>query len=403
MQGRWWRRVAAWGLLASLVVLTAGVGSAHAWWDGKWKYRKKIVLDTTPQGGDIKEVLADFPVLVRLHSGNFTFANAKSDGADIRFVAADDKTPLKYHIEQYDPAGEMVLIWVKVPQVAPASQEGFVWLYYGNGGAADGQDAGGTYDTSQLAVYHLGEKDGTPRDATSYKNHAKEFTGKLGAPCAIGRGITLNGEADRLVIAKSPSLSFAKGFTFSAWVRMARSQTDGRLFSWDDGKQSVVIAVEGTTLRCDISGQKKSASAPVDLPQGKWVHVAVTADAGKTLTVYTDGRERSTSKLNGAIPEPAADIAVGGSLQGKHGFAGDIDEIGISGTCTDARVGPRGSPESGSGDAAPLLPGRGKLVGRCRKPDHPPPRRDREGRHPGRMDHHRPHRDHDSPDLDPLL
>ena len=142
MRGRWLRRVAACGLLVSLVVLVAG--PAAAWWDGKWKYRKKIVLDTTPQGGDVKEGLADFPVLVRLHSGNFTFANAKSDGADIRLIAADDKTPLKYHIERYDPAGEMVLIWVKVPRLAAASNQDSLWIYYGNSAAADGQDAGGS-------------------------------------------------------------------------------------------------------------------------------------------------------------------------------------------------------------------------------------------------------------------
>jgi biopolymer transport protein ExbB len=323
MQLRWLRRVAACALLVSLFVPVAG--PAHAWWDGKWKYRKKIVLDTTPQGADIKEALTDFPVLVRLHSGNFTFANAKSDGTDIRFTAADDKTPLKYHIERYDPAEEMVLIWVKVPRLAASGQD-FIWVYYGNGAASDGQDSGGTYDTSQLAVYHLGEKEGISRDATSYKNNGKEFTGTLGAPCAIGRGITLNGEGDRLTIAKSPSLSFSKGFTFSAWVRMMRPQADGRLFSWEDGKQSVVIAVDGTTLRCDVSGRKTAA----ELPQGKWVHVAVTAD-GKTLSLYTDGRERSQQKLAGAMPEPAADIVVGGSLLGKHGFIGAVDEVGIAG------------------------------------------------------------------------
>jgi biopolymer transport protein ExbB len=262
MRGRWLRRVVVCGVLVSLVVPVAGAGSAAAWWDGKWKYRRKIVLDTTPQGAGIKEALMDFPVLVRLHTGNFTFENAKNDGSDIRFVAADDKSLLKYHIERYDPVEEMVLIWVKVPQVAPASKEGFFWIYYGNGAAADGQDAGGTYDTSQLGVYHLGEKDGVPQDSTSYKNHGKEFTGKLDATDAIGRAITLNGEGDRLVIAKSPSLSFAKGFTFSAWIRMARPQTDGRLFSWEDGKQSVVIAVEGAKLHCDISGQKKAAQRP---------------------------------------------------------------------------------------------------------------------------------------------
>jgi biopolymer transport protein ExbB len=335
MQGRWLRRVLALGLLVSLFSVVAGAGSAHAWWDAKWKYRKKIVLDTTPQGGDIKEALTDYPVLVRLHSGNFTFANAKSDGTDIRFVAGDDKTPLKYHIERYDPAEEMVLIWVKVPRI-PASGRDSLWVYYGNNAAADGQDAGGTYDTPQLGVYHLGEKEGVPQDATSYKNQGKEFAGKLGIPSAIGRGITLNGEGDRLVIAGSPSLSFAKGFTFSAWVRLIGPQADGRLFSWDDGKQSMVIAVEGTRLRCDISGRKTAEPAPVELPQGKWVHVAVTMDAGKTLSLYTDGQERSTSKLSVAIPAPAADIVVGGSLQGKHGFAGAIDEVGIAGVARSA-------------------------------------------------------------------
>ena len=336
MQGKWFHRVIAAVICAFFLTLVAGVGPASAWWDGKWKYRKKIVLDTTPQGGDVKEALTDFPVLVRLHTGNFTFDNAKSDGSDIRFVASDDKTPLKYHIERYDPKEEMVLIWVKVPQVAPASAEGFVWVYYGNSSAASGEDAGGTFDTPQLLVYHLGEKEGLPQDATSYKNNAKEFTGKLGTPSPIGRGISLKGEGDRLVIAKSPSLTFAKGFTFSAWVRSARSQQDGRLFSWDDGKQSIVIAVDGTKLYAALSDQKKKiVTDKVDLPLSKWVHLAVTAEGGKSLTIYTDGRQRTEQKLP-ALPEPASDIAIGASLQGRNGFAGDLDEVGLAGITRSA-------------------------------------------------------------------
>jgi len=316
---------------ALFLILAGSVGSAHAWWDGKWKYRKKIVLDTTPQGGDVKEALTDFPVLVRLHTGNFTFGNAKADGSDIRLVGPDDKTPLKYHIERYDPKEEMVLIWVKVPQIAPASAEGFIWLYYGNGNASSGEDAGGTFDTPQLVVYHLGEKDGLPQDASAYKNHAKEFTGKLGTPTPIGRGITLKGEGDRLVIAKSPSLNFAKGFTFSAWVRSSRAQADGRLFSWEDGKQALVIAVDGAKLYASVSeGKKKSATGTTDLPPSKWVHVAVTWEPGKELVIYTDGRLKVQEKLP-SLPEPSADVSIGASLSGKNGFAGDLDEVGLAG------------------------------------------------------------------------
>ena len=98
MQSKWLRRIISSGLL--VIALSLIAGDARAWWDGKWKYRKKITLDTSTQGADIKEALSDFPVLIRLHSGNFTFENAKPDGSDIRFTSVDDKTPLKYHIER---------------------------------------------------------------------------------------------------------------------------------------------------------------------------------------------------------------------------------------------------------------------------------------------------------------
>jgi len=336
MQGRLFPKIVIGTLCAVMLTLAAGVTPACAWWDAKWKFRKKITLDTTPQGGDVKDALTDFPVLVRLHTGNFTFGNAKPDGSDIRLVASDDKTPLKYHIEQYDPKTEMVLIWVKVPQVPQASAEGFVWLYYGNSSASSGEDQGGTFDTPQLLVYHLGEKDGLPQDATAYKNNAKEFTGKLGTPSPIGHGITLKGEGDRLVIAKSSSLNFSKGFTFSAWVRSSAPQKDARLFSWDDGKQSLVIALDGTKLSASVSdGKKKASTGTVDLPPGKWVHVAVTAEPEKDLILYTDGRQRGQAKLS-SVPEPASDIVIGASLSGKNGFAGDIAEAGLAGAARSA-------------------------------------------------------------------
>ena len=321
------------GVLVPLLALALGVVPAAAWWDGKWKYRKKIVLDTTAQGADVKETAADFPILLRLHSGNFNFANAKNDGADIRFVDKDDKSPLKYHIERYDPAEEMVLLWVKVPRLPSASNQDFIWMYYGNSGAAAAEDPGGTFDTNTLGVYHLGEKDGVPKDVTAYANHGKEFTGKLGTPAAIGRGISLKGANDRLVIAKSPSLNFSKGLTFSVWMNLARSQEDAHLFSWEDGKQSLVIGVEGTKLYCTLSEPRKKTiiDKSVTLPLQKWVNVAVTAEAGKSLAIYTDGRQRAVQNLPGPLPEPAADIAIGASLRGKHSLAGDLDEIEISG------------------------------------------------------------------------
>lgn len=181
MQKRRLRTFAILGLLIPLFVLLAS-GPAHAWWDGKWKYRKKVILDTTPKGADTKEALTDFPVLVRLHSGNFTFENAKNDGSDIRFVASDDKTPLKYHVEQYDPKTEMVLIWVKVPQVAPASSEGYFWVYYGNNAASSGDDPGGTYDVSHSPFTISGKKRVCPRMRPPIRTTARSLRASSAPP-----------------------------------------------------------------------------------------------------------------------------------------------------------------------------------------------------------------------------
>jgi len=320
------------GLLILLTFLAAGSFSAEAWWDSKWKYRKKITLDTTAMGADIKEALADFPVLLRLHSGNFTFANAKPDGSDLRFVAADDKTPLKYHVERYDPAEEMVLLWVKVPRLAPNTNQDFIWMYYGNSAVSSGQEPAGTYDSNQLLVYHFGEKEGAPRDSTSFQNNPKEFTGKLNVAAAIGRGASFKGEGERLVIPKSPSLNFTKGFTFSAWVRLARPQEDAYLISWDDGKQTAVVGIAGTKLYWAVTAEKKKVSPEksVELPPQKWVHVTVAADPGKGLVIYTEGREKATLKLTGPLPEPGSDIVIGGSQRGGNLLDGDLDEVQIA-------------------------------------------------------------------------
>ena len=86
--------------LFSLLVLLAVAADAGAWWNEGWTARKTVTLD--PVAGNIGEPIGTAVVLLRLYDGNFQFASAREDGSDIRLVAADDKTPLKFHIEKYD-------------------------------------------------------------------------------------------------------------------------------------------------------------------------------------------------------------------------------------------------------------------------------------------------------------
>jgi biopolymer transport protein ExbB len=320
--------------LTLLLVLGAGVFNANAWWDSKWQYRRKIAFDLSDKGANIKENLTDVPVLVRLHSGNFTFTNAKKDGSDLRFMAADDKSPLKFHIEKFDSKQEIALVWVKVPQLAGGGGQDAIWIYYGNESAPAGQESGGTYDTSQVLVYHLNEADGAPKDATSFGNHAAAFAGTHGTPSAIGNGYSFKGTGDKIVLQRTPSLSFAKGFTYSAWVRMEQPQNDAHLFSLDDGSQSIVVGIDQDRpyLRVGASGkQPVTSDKKGQLALKAWHHLAVTADSDKQIaSVYLDGKEVSAMNLFAPLPSPGGEIAMGASMKGTNAFAGDLDEVEIS-------------------------------------------------------------------------
>src|ERR1700730_13928 len=123
------------GFCAVILFLTAANNAQASWWNKEWTIRKKIDLDTTTAGAPIADPIGTTAVLIRLHDGNFRFAEAKEDGSDIRFVADDEKTLLTHHIEKYDALLNEAFIWVKLPDVKAGSKTTF-WMYYGNSGSS---------------------------------------------------------------------------------------------------------------------------------------------------------------------------------------------------------------------------------------------------------------------------
>jgi biopolymer transport protein ExbB len=331
--------------LLTLLVILAQASSAMAWWDEKWQYRKKITIDTSESGAELKGNASEFPLLIRLHTGNFNFTRASDDGSDLRFINADDKEPLKFHIESYEPVDEMALVWVRIPRLAGGNSQQSIWLYYGNKAAPAAQDRGGTYDVNSLLVYHLDEAEGPPRDATAYNNHAAEFAGLNNIPTVIGKGFALSGAGEKIVLPKSSSLDLAKGFTFSAWVKVPQAQQDAHLFSWKGeaepqqaGKpavqpESFVVAIDQLSLYVSAvshDGWSVTTEKTAVLTPETWHFVAVTAEPGKRINVFLDGVLAASAEIPGALPNPPAEIAIGADLKGEHGLAGELDEIQVA-------------------------------------------------------------------------
>ena len=262
------------------------------------------------------------PLLVRLHTGNFQFVDAKPDGTDLRFIAADDKTPLKFHIEKFDGLNELALIWVQLPKLAPGSKTDFIWLYYGNPAAAAGDDAKGTYDAKQALVYHFREKESLPQDSTANANHAQRSTAKPNGSGLIGGGVTFDGNSE-IAVAASPSLkSNGEGLSLSFWMKPG-DLGDASLYA-QESDASLRLSLRGGKLVAQFGALVATGAAPLVL--GTWQHVAVVVKDG--LTVYLNGQE--VAKAAGAVGE-----LTGAATLGK-GYKGDLDEFEISTTVRSA-------------------------------------------------------------------
>ena len=291
--------------------------AAHAWWNTDWPYRKKVVFNTTSTGADVKQTLANAVVLVRLHTGNMAFVDLKEDGGDLRFVSADDKLPLKHHVEFYDPINELAFVWVQVPNLTGGTSAESIWMYFGNPNAAPAEDAKGTYDPSYSAVFHFSDKDPAEFvDSTGNSNKATA-TGVTQIKNGIaGSAARFNGSA-RLTIPAAPGLQVAPGgaFSFSAWIK----GSGGTLLERHDGGKSLTLALRDGRLTAQVSGGAAVLSSE-PVPGESWHHVGIAVSV--RLTIYLDGREVGTA--------PLPQTGLGGEIAIGSSFSGDMDEVQLA-------------------------------------------------------------------------
>jgi len=325
-------------LLLGLLSLVGFSSAAHAWWNPEWTIRKKITVDTAAAGMNAGDPPATAVILIRLHDGDFQFASARDDASDIRFVAADDKTPLSSHIEKFDGLLNEAYVWVKVPDLKGGAPATF-WLYYGNNGpnALRVEDTKATYDADTVLVYHFNEKNAPPKDSTGNANSG-ESPGTVVDGSLIADGLRLTGR-NAVTLPKTPSLVWNEGqaFTWSAWIKPATLAANAVIFSRHEDARSLVIGLDNGVPYVEITGaagtQRSGPGAP--LAAGAWHHLAIIA-AGSETKIFLDGDSYTT--LAAGVPALNAQALLGGdgtpgtppAADAAPGFTGDLDELQIS-------------------------------------------------------------------------
>ena len=323
-------------LLLGGALLLAAVSPAHAWWNNDWTLRRELTVDATalaaavPAGTDTTDAR---PVLVRLHDGNFQFAQALESGADIRFVAADEKTVLAHQIERYDPLLNEAFVWVKIPGLKSGAKVSF-WLYYGNAKAPALADTKACYDEATRLVYHFGET-GAPFDATRNANNATT----AGTPVAgslIGPGYRLAGVGPvRIPFSESLKRATGEPFTWSAWIKPTAEAARAVVLSWGDRDNGFELGLAKGVPYFEVHDGAASARSPAGAPlaTGTWKHLAVVSGDNVT-TLYVDGVVYA--KLDRPVPSLTDGMLLGSDSSGGNGLVGEIDEVQLSSTARSA-------------------------------------------------------------------
>ena len=335
------------GLLCSIVITLIGPGTAQAnpgWYDSSWQNRKKITINSA----NVSDNLTSFPVLISLTTDSDLASDAQNDGGDILFTAADEVTKLSHEIESFNGTSGQLVAWVKIPGLS-ASVDTDIYMYYGNSGVINQEDAANVWDSNYKMVQHMEDTtSGTDNitDSTINANHGTDYnTPTLGAAGQIDGSIDFDGSPTNnyLRVDHSSSLSITGNITLEAWVN-----TDNNTLSYQTilekrpgvTEYNYYIRLDGGYFRYSfISGVSHKAllDDTTQLSNNTWHYVVATYD-NSNIRLYVDGTEVKNKAETAALEANTGDIHIGIETYGgfDKAFDGTIDETRISDTIRSA-------------------------------------------------------------------
>lgn len=305
------------------------------WYNLAWKYRRKITFNnTTANLGVTSQTLTNFPVLVKLDSTRIDYANTQNAGQDIRFTDSNGTTLLSYEIEKWNETGTSY-VWVKVPSIDINSNTDYIYAYYGNTTATDGQAATSVWDSNYKAVWHLKETgngtSGEFKDSTSNVNNGRGGGGTGGkiptvSPSGqIGNAQSFDGSNDDIVM-NDFGLSMSIPITISFWAK----SNDTSISSAFDSAPSVSSPLRIYDPEGGIQWHVYPRTSAT-VTSGQWTYISITySGPTRTITWYKNGVSQ-TGASNADSPNFYWTTFVIGTVnRSLTPFSGMIDEMRVS-------------------------------------------------------------------------
>lgn len=289
-----------------------------------WTYHGSMFISTTPDGANITTgTETNFPLLIRLKTGNFDFSQAQPDGRDIRFSTAAG-APLSYQIEQWDAASGTAAVWVKIPSIAANARQEIV-MYWGKTGVVSESSNTTVFNAGNgyACVFHMNET-------------VNDVVGTITSPTDTGTTLTdgVIGKGRNFTVGKGIRCGYGltglpQGITThstQAWFRTSGANCEIVDWGIDGGYNKVQIRLLSPP-KIFIDGNFASIVGNVSPIPSQWHQVVHTYGANSTK-IYVDGvlDAAATVTMNLSFPP---NMWIGGWYD-SYSFVGDMDEVRIS-------------------------------------------------------------------------
>ena len=292
-----------------------------------WAYSGSLFIDTTANGANIPVSTPEtnFPLLLRFNSSNFNFAQAQSDGRDIRFASTTGAS-LPYQIEQWDVVGGQAAVWVKIPTITGNSTQEII-MYWGKTGVVTESNGLNVFNAANgyVSVMHLNETVTDSVGTLTPTNIGTTVTNSLigkGRTFVAGNGVNCG---DNLTTLPSGNTAHST----QAWFRSGSSGFEIVDWAREDAGKKVQIRLLNPP-RIYIDGNFASVTGTTILAASQWHQVVHTYTPGTpgVSRIYVDGQLDASASVTMNITPPSI-MRIGGWYN-NYNFVGDMDEVRLS-------------------------------------------------------------------------
>lgn len=275
--------------------------STNAWWDSEWQYRMPINVNAT-------DAQTMFPVNITIDTSSLISANKlNTNCSDLRFANSTDNE-LDWEFGSYDNAtygcnSAQTEIWVET------NINDTIYGYYGNSGAAFGNDTTGTWDSNFSMVWHFKSDLTTIYDSTA-NAHDGTISQAVYTDGIFGNAMWFDGSDDYVTIEDSSVNGFSNGMIeFWAYFFDGGGTNNVFIAKQHDGVSTDVRIDwnDGNNIKWRLSDSDSFQETSV-LKTNQWYYITIVWD-GINHKTYINGTEDATAANTNGVPSRGASTA----------------------------------------------------------------------------------------------